>query len=131
MEDHQDNVHIIRIHAAWERVEIDTGMTASSAKKVALPDENPIAATTALIVYTRRFNRPSGLGMNHRVELECSLRIAANAASLNGHAIVVGDDSTIDVTSLLRPHNELKFTVPASLITSACSGTARLVITAS
>jgi len=131
MDDPLKNVHTIRIHAAWERIEIDAGMAASPAKKVSLPDEVPIAATTVFVVYTRRFNRPSGLGVEHRVELECSLRIAANAASLNGHPIVVGDESAFDITTLLLPHNELTFTVPAPLIADASSGTARLVITAS
>jgi hypothetical protein len=130
MEEPKGQPYVIRIHAAWERVEVDASGAISAPMRIMLPDENPIAESTEFMVYTRRFNCPSGLSDKHRVDLECELLNGACTATVNKHFLSETDGAaSIEITHLLKPHNELKFKLPSRQIESARVATAKLRIT--
>jgi len=124
-----NHLHAIRIHAAWERMEFRGGSASGPPIKVTLPDESEFDSATDFVVYSRKFNFPSGLNGTQRVELECSLLGVASEATLNEEPISLSVGKTrFDITSALRPHNYLRLTIPVHAATNTDLAIARLMI---
>ncbi len=121
-------VHTIRLHAAWTRHDGDRGGPADP-RKVSLPDETLVASSAAAVVYTRRFNRPTGIVPRTVITLESGWLGLASAVTLNGHVFAGNATDHWDITDLLRPHNVLEVAIPASRFSDAAVETVRLSIT--
>lgn len=69
----------------------------------------------AAVEFQRRFNRPTGLTSEHRVRIEFHDVPGLAGVQLNGRPLPIATDragvQTVDVTSSLEPHNELKLDI--------------------
>jgi len=121
--------HRIRIHAAWERVEIDADGNLSEPRRVILPDSSQVNPTTCRLLYTRKFNSPTGLQASDRVVLHCELLAIANQASLNQMLLPSETPSgNIDIMPMLLNSNELVIEIAADRFASISNSTAYLMI---
>ena len=64
--------------------------------------------------HVRRFGRPRTLDANERVWLVAESLPAESEAAVNGTALesALADSFAADITSLLKPRNEVAFTLP-------------------
>ena len=131
MGDAQKPSHVIRIHAAWQRTELYKDLTPIQSCVVSFPDLLPIDPATSFLAYVRKFNSPTGLNDDDRIDLDCSMLVGANFITINGHSIAPVDSPTIDISGLLKRHNELMIQLAVSRIDLARSATARLLIVTS
>jgi hypothetical protein len=126
--------HRIRLNAAWQRFEIrqsddflwDTARGESSAVK--LPDRGVALSDSPVALFERRFNSPTGLTPESTVVLHCGLLGCADSIRFNGLVVEGPTESRLDITELLRPHNELLLLIKKDHFTAAAEATAELVI---
>jgi hypothetical protein len=129
--------HRIRLHAAWKRLSgsdaIDSQVApeghspaaeqaeaAEQASSVSLPDASLCDCVAPWVTYRRNFNRPTGIGPNDRVWLGCSLFASATRGVLNGRDFnLPPSGQPLEVTDMLRPHNELRVVIPRESFASA------------
>ena len=123
--------HVIRIHAAWQRTELCKNLTPIQSCVVSFPDLLPIDPATAFLAYVRKFNSPTGLNDDARIELDCSMLAGAHSITINGHSVASVDSPIIDISGLLKRHNELMIQLAVSRIDLARRTTARLLIVTS
>ncbi len=122
-------IHVIRLHAAWKRIELDESGVVLGEQSLSLPDTISLAPTTSHLVYRRNFNMPAGLNSSNRVYLDAQLLTVAVQVTLNEKLIELTNRSaTLEVTTLLQPHNRIEIKVPASAMAIARVSTASLRI---
>lgn len=126
--------HRIRLNAAWQRSELsqsegsarDTAQAASSTVK--LPDQGVAFCAAPMALFERRFNSPTGLTPDSTVVLDCGLFGCADSIRINGLVLEGPTESRLDITELLRPHNELLLLIKKERFSEAAEATAELVI---
>jgi hypothetical protein len=126
--------HRIRLNAAWQRSELsqseasvwDTAQAASSTVK--LPDRGVAFCDAPMALFERRFNSPTGLTPESTVVLDCGLFGCADSIRFNGLVVGGPTESRLDITELLRPHNELLLLIKKDHFSAAAEATAELVI---
>lgn len=96
---------------------------------VSLPDVSVLSVDGPSIVYRRNFNRPTGLAAGDSVVVNSGLLPLATLIRLNGIAVDVPREPSIDITDHLQPHNELTLTIPAENFQAASTASAALEIT--
>lgn len=80
---------------------------------MSLPDASLCDCVAPWVTYLRHFNRPTGIGPNDRVWIDCGLFASAMRGVLNGRDInLPPSGERLEVTELLRPHNELRVVIP-------------------
>jgi hypothetical protein len=95
---------------------------------VSLPDRSLLQCDAASVRYRRCFNRPTGLDGRTCVLLDCGLLAAAVSAQLNGQEIELPATGLLDITSELRPHNQLEIIIASDRFAEASTASARLQI---
>ena len=132
MDDPPPPTHVIRLHAAWQRIEHAADTIVAERRFLSLPDNLPIDPAATAITYVRKFNLPTGLSGTDRVSLASELLKAASVVKLNGVLLdVARDQSVIDITDQLHKHNEIAVHLACEAIDTARRATAALIINAS
>lgn len=129
--------HRIRLHSAWRRLsgagviapqELHTwseppaaqAVGAVGGKFISLPDTALRDCAAPRVTYCRQFNRPSGIGPEDRIWIDCDLFASATRVLLNGQEIPSPEPGQrLEITDLLRPHNELRVVVAAESFAKA------------
>lgn len=138
--------HRIRLHAAWKRLEGSSPIGPSDVTtrpeppveqaaefvpeaSVSLPDLRLRNCVAPWVTYCRRFNRPTGIGSRDKIWVACGLFDFATRVTLNGQELSAGQ--RLEITDMLRPHNELRIVIPAeSFARASLAATAELSIEA-
>jgi hypothetical protein len=121
--------HTIRLHTAWKRMVMGTDGSFGEPVSVSLPDRSLLQCDASRVTYQRHFNRPTGLSDRTSVLLNCGLLPLSETAVLNGQPLKIPRAGLPDITSLLRPHNELKLVLHTDRYAEASSASAQLLIT--
>jgi len=129
--------HRIRLHAAWRRLSgagaIDPeelnawseppaaqAVGANGGKLVSLPDTALRDCVAPWVIYCRQFNRPTGVGPESKIWIDCDLFASAARLLLNGRELPSAEPGQrLEITNLLRPHNELRVVVHAESFAKA------------
>lgn len=94
---------------------------------VSLPDASLVQCEAPEVVYRRSFNRPTGLEAKTVVMLVSDLLILANAVRLNDQPLSA-TSGEVEITPLLRTHNELLVTLQRDAYRAASQAVASLQI---
>jgi hypothetical protein len=125
--------HKIRLHAAWKRIDraVESGeeFGANDTTTVSLPDATLGSLVVHHVTFQRRFNRPTGLSDSDTVVLQCGLLTVAQEIVFNGVSIPIPTEPTLDISSHLLPHNELRVIIAADQFQVASQASAALEIT--
>lgn len=99
---------------------------------MSLPDASLRDCAAPWVIFLRHFNRPTGIGPTERVWLDCSLFALASRGVLNGRDIrLPPSGQRLEVTELLRAHNELRVVIPReSFARASTAAVAELTIDA-
>lgn len=108
-------------------VPVPEGATLDSLS-VSLPDASLAQCDAAEVTYRRNFNRPTGLESGSCVWLNSALLPLARSVELNGHSLTPLDSDRVEITSLLRPHNELLVSLQREAYLAASQAAASLQI---
>ncbi len=103
--------HIIRIHAAWRRLDFDRSGVEIGRSSIRLPDRLPFPAAVTNSIYRRTFNRPTGLTARSSVWLICGLFAHASHVSLNHRDIAIPIDGSLNITGMLLAQNVIEIGV--------------------
>lgn len=99
---------------------------------MSLPDASLRDCVAPWVTFLRHFNRPTGIGPNDRVWIDCGLFASATRGVLNGRDFILPPSGErLEVTDLLRPHNELRVVIPReSFARASTAATAEMTIDA-
>lgn len=99
---------------------------------MSLPDPTLRDCVAPWVTYCRRFNRPTGIGPQNKIWIDCGLFVSATRVMFNGHDVSApAPGQRLEITDLLRPHNELRIVIPAeSFATASLAAAAELTIEA-
>ena len=129
MNDRANPSHVIRLNAAWERIETADDHSIVRSSKVSLPDALPFSDATTHVCYQRKFNAPTGLTDSDALLVESDFLGYAETVTLNDRSLLTdAHDNTADIKSMLQSFNQLRVTLPVSLAEKTRSATARLLI---
>lgn len=139
--------HRIRLHAAWRRLSGAGAIEAQELKAwseppaaqavgarvgklVSLPDSALRDCVAPWVIYCRQFNRPTGIGPESKIWIDCDLFASAARLLLNGREFPSSEPGQrLEITDLLRPHNELRVVVAAeSFAKASVAAVAELMI---
>jgi hypothetical protein len=125
------DIHTIRLHAAWKRMD-ECGSPTSIPEQcsVSLPDTSLLGCEAPTVTYQRRFNRPSGLSETATVHLHCGLLPLATEIRFNGELQAVPSAPLIDLSNSLKPHNVIEMVIEKSRFGPAATASAKLEIAA-
>ncbi len=132
-----DSRHIIRLRGPWQyqplarTIRMADGSSQNESGNLPPPGRAKMPADwgeslgadfRGRVLYTRTFNRPTGLDEGQRVDLVVEQVDAFGVVSLNGQPLgEVGLSDTaprFDITALLQPHNELRIEVELPRLTA-------------
>lgn len=122
-------MHLIRLHAAWQRTAIEPRGVGPQEVTVTLPDRSLPSCGALAVLYRRSFNRPTGLGPATKLYFESGLLPLSSLVRCNGVPVEAQmQQERLDLTDLLRPSNVIEIQVAHDAFAEAAQCTAALRI---